>query len=96
MLSLPQIDAAAADVAAAALPPGALIRAESWAYDGMDNEDQLRVMLVVKESEFPRITGQHLLELVYQLQVRLQADGEDRFAVVEFATDEELAADGGA
>ncbi len=95
MLSLPQIDAVAADVAAASLPSGALIRAESRLYDGMDG-DQLRVMVVVRDSEFPHITGQHALKLIWQLQQRLQADGEDRFATVEFATDEELAADGGA
>ena len=96
MLSLPQIDVVAADVAAASLPSGALIRAESRLYDGMDSDDQLLVMVVIRDSEFPRITGQHVLELVHQLQQRLQADGEDRFATVEFATDEELAADGGA
>ena len=94
MPSLPQIDVAASDVAAATLPPGALVRAQTRLYDGKE-EDQLWVMFVVRDSAFPDITGQHALELGERLQRRLQAGGENRFAVIAFATDEELAADGG-
>jgi flagellar motor switch protein FliG len=41
------------------------------------------------------VTGDQAATLLSDLQDRLRADGETRFASIEYATDEELAMHGG-
>ena len=95
MLDLLQIDAIADAVARAFLPPDAVIQAHSWPDSGEDGEEQLRVMLVIREKAINDINGENALNTISELQQRLLAQGENRFAVVEFASDLEIAADGG-
>lgn len=96
MLELPQIDTIAADVMRTYLPPGAPARARSHLHWGIDSDDELQVTFVMEDRSFEHFMQGDILALLVSLQDRLRAAGEDRFATIHFASEEELAADGGA
>jgi hypothetical protein len=49
------------------------------------------VLVVLRADSADSVTGDNVVNVVYQLQRRLEEQGETRFAVVEWATDVELA-----
>jgi hypothetical protein len=95
MLTQDKIDEIAAEVAAEYLPPGAVVSVRSRPDTGSDGDDILRVLYVLKAASLSSVTGQQTLRTLSGLQDRLQEAQESRFAVVEYATDAELAQDGG-
>jgi len=92
MLEISQIDAIAAEVGRALLPAGAVVDAHSRPASGEDGEEQLWVRMVITDNAIDRINGENALNTIYELQQRLMAEGENRFAVVQFVSDTETAA----
>jgi hypothetical protein len=51
-------------------------------------------MIVINSGSEARISGDAALDTLVGIQDRLRREGEERFAIVEYATDEELNAVG--
>jgi hypothetical protein len=56
-------------------------------------EDALQVLVVLPDNKSPQLTGEKVVDLLSRIQDELQILGEQRFAYVDFATENELAAD---
>ena len=95
MLAETQINRIAARVAAERLPPDAVMQVTTHADIGTDDEEILRVLVVLRESAFAQVTGEQMVNALSDLQDQLRAAGESRFASIEYATDAELALHGG-
>ena len=87
MLDRSDIDAIAAEVARSNLPEGALISTWSQPYDGPYGGDELMVKVVIKDLDFDKVTGRQFTRIVGDLQQRLIARGEMRFANIDWDTD---------
>jgi hypothetical protein len=95
MLTNERIRRIAADIADGRLPPRPVVRVTSAPDIGTDGEYTLRVLVVLRAASPADVTGDQAATLLSDLQDRLRADGETRFASIEYATDEELAMHGG-
>jgi len=91
MLDVSQVTEIGAKVAHDYLPPGSVVDVTSCEREGPDGEDIFKVLVVLRAEDLPRVTGEQYANVIYQLQVRLMAQGDDRFAVLSWATDEDLA-----
>jgi hypothetical protein len=91
MLDVAQVNEIGAQVARQYLPPGSVLDVESREREGPDGEDGLTVLVVLRDDDVKRVTGDQLADMIYQLQRHLQSRGEDRFAAVAWATDADLA-----
>lgn len=58
-----------------------------------EGNDALRITVVLKPEAAETLSGDAALDLLVELQRELQLEGEERFAVVQYATEQELAAD---
>jgi hypothetical protein len=56
-----------------------------------EGRDALRVMLVLAPGSLASISGDKALDTIVAIQNRLLEAGEDRFPIIQFATEEELA-----
>ena len=52
--------------------------------------DALRITIVIRPGAAQELPGDSLLETLVEIQERLQRVGEERFAIVEYATLDEL------
>jgi hypothetical protein len=59
-----------------------------------EGHDALRITIVINSGSEAKISGDAALDTLVGIQDRLRREGEDRFAIVEYATDEELNAGG--
>ena len=87
MLTQSDIDDIAAEIARINLPEEALISTSSQPYDGPYGGDELMVRVIIKDSDFDKVTGRQFTRIVGDLQQRLIARGEMRFATIEWDTD---------
>jgi hypothetical protein len=90
MLSENKIRLIAKEVAAANLPRSVVqdILVELTA--DSQGRDALRITIVIKPDALERMTGDHTLDTLVEMQRRMREAGDDRFAIVEYATEEEL------
>lgn len=58
-----------------------------------EGNDALRITVVLKPETAQSLSGEAALDLLVELQRALQKEGEERFATVQYATEEELKAD---
>jgi hypothetical protein len=91
MLDVAQVSEIGAAVARDYLPPGSVLDVSSRGREGSDGEEMFSVLVVLRADSADSVTGDNVVNVVYQLQRRLEEQGETRFAVVEWATDVELA-----
>ena len=87
MLQQPDITAIAAEVARTYLPSGALLGADSRPYEGPYGDDELMVTIKISNDLFPDVTGRQFNLIVGDLQQKLIARGEMRFANINWETD---------
>ena len=87
MLNQPDIDAIAAEVARANLPSGALVSVSSRPYESFSGDEELMVKVVIRDVQFPNVTGGQFGKIVGDLQQELLGRGEMRFAHIEWNTD---------
>ena len=67
--------------------------ASSTATDS-EGHEALRIVIVIKPGAETKIEGDAALDTLVEIQNRLRKEGEERFPLVEFATEEELSATG--
>ena len=94
MLNQTEISAIARDVALTNLPEGSLVSASSRPYDGPYGADELMVDVVIKKSDFDKVTGRQFNKIVGDLQQRLIERGESRFANIHWDADASNSTDG--
>lgn len=56
-----------------------------------EGNEALRITLVLKPDAAKKLTGDEALDLLVAIQQKLRAAGEERFPIVEYATEQELA-----
>lgn len=60
-----------------------------------EGHDALRIMIVLAPDIAKKLKGDAVLDTLVEIQDRLREAGEERFPIVEYATEEELEALGG-
>jgi hypothetical protein len=90
MLDQKTIDTIARQVATANLSSTNVTGVFSAPTTDSEGRDALRITIVLAEGSSDVISGKKTLDTLAQLQERLQKQGEDRFAFIEYATDKEL------
>jgi hypothetical protein len=55
-----------------------------------EGKDAIRVTLVLPTQAAEELSGDASLDLLYELDQALQGEGEERMAIVEYATQEEI------
>jgi len=60
----------------------------------LEGHDALRITIVIKSGAESRIGGDAVLDTLVGIKERLRREGEERLAIVEYATREELEAGG--
>lgn len=75
------------------LEKGSVERVESEPATDSDGNDALRITLVLKPHTADTLDGDSVLDTLVAIQRELREAGEDRFPIVEYATQEELEAD---
>lgn len=56
-----------------------------------DGNDALRITLVLTPAAVQSLTGDNALDILVNIQQSLSREGEERFPIVEYATETELA-----
>jgi len=60
----------------------------------LDGHDALRITIVIKSGSESKINGDAVLDTLVNIQNRLRREGDERLAIVDYATKEELEAGG--
>jgi hypothetical protein len=55
-----------------------------------EGNEALRITLVLKPDSAGELTGDQALDLLVAIQQTLRAEGEERFPIVQYATEQEL------
>ena len=90
MLAPSKINEIAKDVAVANLGADNVVRVSSESIADSDGEDALRITIIIPENAIARISGDNALKTLVRMQERLRSAGDERFAIVEYATQREL------
>ena len=53
-------------------------------------QDALRITIVIAPDAAPKIKGDAVVDTLVQIQDRLREAGEERFPIIQYATEEEL------
>jgi hypothetical protein len=93
MLDLEQVTQISTEIANANFGSQNIIRVESEPTADSDGKDALNLLIVVAPTfaETITINGDAVLDTLVQIVDRLQEAGDDRFPIIEYATEEELA-----
>jgi hypothetical protein len=84
----------AQEVASAKLTSANVSSVSSSAAIDSEGHEALRITIVIKPGSESRIKGDATLDTLVGIQDRLRSEGEERFAIVEYATKRELSAGG--
>lgn len=90
MLSENQVAEIAREIASAKLGRRTVERVVAETTTDSIGRDALRVLIVVQQNKAPHLNGDKLLDTLHELSTKLLTEGESRFPIVEYATDEEL------
>jgi hypothetical protein len=93
MLGAKAIDDIGWEVARAHLPAGTVLRVTSHPDEDWDGERILRLLFVLREDGMTEVTGDSAAKSLVDLHDRLEAAGELRRGMIDYATEAELAAD---
>lgn len=55
-------------------------------------EEALRITLVLDPQAIEHITGDHALDVLFEINEALQSAGDDRLPIISYATEEEVGA----
>ena len=95
MLALDDIDRIVNGAALAGLKTVKPRRVVSSPSVDSEGRAALHVVIVLPDKSAPRIDGKMALDTIVNVQRDLQTAGEERFAVVDFATEDEMRQDVG-
>lgn len=90
MLSQDKITQIVHRVAAANLGPAVVDDVLSGGTTDSEGRDALRITVVIKPGSADKLKGDNVLDTLVQVQQELRDAGEERFPIVEYATQEEL------
>ena len=90
MLTPAQISEVAEEVARAKLTPNVVKQVLAEPTTDSEGHEALRVTIVIEPGAANRIKGDSIRDTLVQIQDRLREAGEDRFAIVECATQDEV------
>jgi hypothetical protein len=91
MLDLDQVTQLSTEIAKANLGPGNVIRVKSEPTSDSDGQDALDILIVIAPGVADAFTGEEVGGTLVQIIDRLRDAGDDRFPIIEYATEEELA-----
>jgi hypothetical protein len=91
MLDLENVTQISTEVARANLGSQNVVRVESEPTTDSDGKEALNLLIVVAPEFAEAINGDAVLDTLVQIIDRLQEAGDDRFPIIEYATEEELA-----
>ena len=94
MLDEKRIRKIAQEVASSNLASTNISSVSSSAAIDSEGHEALRITIVIEAGSESRINGDAALDTLVGIQDRLRSEGEERFAIVEYATNEELSAGG--
>ena len=90
MLEQEKIDQIARKVADANLPKHAVTRVSTALTTDSQGRDALQITIVLEPDAVPKITGDAALDTLVQIHDNLRKAGDDRFPIIEYATEAEL------
>ena len=90
MLKFDKISNIARDVATANLTSSAVSGIAIEAITDSEGQDGLRVTVIIRPEAIDKLTGDAALDTLVQVQKNLREAGEERFPIVEYATEKEL------
>lgn len=96
MLTLSQVDRIATQAALKALSASSLLRTLAEETTDSEGQEAILVTLVINDLQRSPVTGDDAADAIVNVRQGLQSAGEDRTVIIEFATEEDLKADGGA
>jgi hypothetical protein len=94
MLDEKRIQKIAQEVASANLTSANVTSVSSSPAIDSEGHDALRITIVIKSGAESKIKGDAVLDTLVDIQNRLRREGDERLAIVEYATKEELEAGG--
>jgi len=94
MIDLGKVRKIARDVAKANLTSKNFVNVLTEVTADSEGRDAIRITFVLKSGAAARISGDAALDILVQLRDRLGKAGEERFPIVEYATEDELAESG--
>jgi hypothetical protein len=94
MLDEKRIKEIAREVASANLASSNISSVSSSTAIDSQGHDALRITIVIKPGSVSKIAGDAVLDTLVGIKDRLRSEGEERFAIVEYATKEELDSSG--
>ena len=90
MLDQAKVDQIAREAAAANLTSSAVTGVSSASTTDSEGREALRITIVLEPGAVPKITGDAVLDTLVQIHDRLRKAGEERFPIIEYATEAEL------
>lgn len=96
MLDERKVDDIAQTVASANLTSEAVARVMSKPFTDSEGEPSVRITIVLNPGFPDRIKGDDVLNTLVGIKRRLREAGEDRYPLIEYATEEELKESGDA
>ena len=90
MIAQAKVEEIAREVAKAHLSKSVVEAIKSEPASDSEGHDVWRITLVIKPGAAKKLGGDSILDTLVGIQERLREEGEDRLAIVEYATREEL------
>lgn len=90
MIDTMRISEIAGEVARTGVADSSLERIVTEPATDSQGNEALRIILVLKPDAAQKLTGDQALDLLVGIQRRLRDAGEERFPIVEYATEQEL------
>jgi hypothetical protein len=91
MLDLEKVTQISTEVAKANFGAENVVRVESEPTTDSQGEEALNLLIVMAPAIAESIDGDAVLDTLVQIVDRLQQAGDERFPIIEYATEEELA-----
>ena len=91
MLELEKVTQISAEVAKANFGSQNVVRVESEPTTDSAGQEALNLLIVIAPDVVETINGDAVVDTLVQIIDRLQEAGDDRFPIIEYATEEELA-----
>ncbi len=90
MIPQSRVQQIAGEVAKANLSQSSVETITSEPASDSEGREALRITIVIKPGAAAKLDGDQLLDTLVQIQERLRSEGEERLAIVEYATKKEL------
>jgi len=91
MLELEKVTQISTEVAKANFGAQNVVRVESEPTADSEGQEALNLLIVIAPGVMEAVDGDEVLDTLVQIVDRLQEAGDDRFPIIEYATEEELA-----